>query len=289
MDDDILASQFEANRKHLKKIAFRMLGSRAAAEDAVQEAWLRLSRSDTDEIRNLGGWLTTVVARICLDVLRSRGLRREDRVELKALESVVDVREGSDPEFDVALADSVGLALLVVLETLAPAERVAFVLHDLFDLSFEEIAPILDKSPAATRKLTSRARQRFRGTSRMPTSDLMQRRRVVDAYLAAARDGDFEGLLAVLDPSVVLRADRPMMPGAPRLEIRGAELVARQAITGRTDAAVPMLVDGMPGIAVAPGGRLLLALKMLIVDDRVTEIDVVVDPLRLQHLKLAVF
>jgi RNA polymerase sigma-70 factor (ECF subfamily) len=253
MDDDILASQFEANRKHLKKIAFRMLGSRTDAEDAVQEAWLRLSRSDTDEIRNLGGWLTTVVARICLDVLRSRGLRREDQVEFTALESVVDVHEGSDPEFDIALADSVGLALLVVLETLAPAERVAFVLHDLFDLSFEEIAPILDKSPAATRKLTSRARQRLRGTPRTPTLDLMQRRRVVDAYLAAARDGDFEGLLA-----------------------------------GRTDAAVPMLVDGMPGIAVAPGGRLLLALKMLIVGDRVTEIDVVVDPSRLEGLKLAV-
>jgi len=288
MDDDILASQFEANRKHLKKIAFRMLGSRTDAEDAVQEAWLRLSRSDTDEIRSLGGWLTTVVARVCLDVLRSRRLRREDQVEFKALESVVDLREGSDPEFDVALADTVGLALLVVLETLAPAERVAFVLHDLFDLSFEEIAPILDKSPAAARKLASRARERFRGTPRVPKPDLMQRRRVVDAYLAAARDGDFEGLLAVLDPSVVLRADRPMMPGAPRLEIRGADLVARQALTGRTDAAVPMLVDGMPGIAVAPGGRLLLALKMLIVNGRVTEIDVVVDPSRLQRLKLAV-
>lgn len=288
MDDDILASQFEANRKHLKIIAFRMLGSQTDAEDAVQEAWLRLSRSDADEIRNLGGWLTTVVARVCLDALRSRKLRREDQVAPAVLEAVVDVHEGSDPDFGVALADTVGLALLVVLETLAPAERVAFVLHDLFDLSFEEIAPILDKSPTAARKLASRARQRFRGAPRIPKADLVQRRRVVDAYLAAARDGDFAGLLAVLDPHIVLRADQPMTPHAPRLEIRGAERVARQAVAGWKAAAVPMLVDGVPGVVVAPRGRLLLALKMSIVGGRVTEIDVVADPSRLEALELAV-
>ena len=203
-----LAEQFEANRTHLRAVAYRMLGSLSEADDAVQEAWLRLSRSDTSGVENLGGWLTTVVARVCLDMLRSRKSRREEPLGAHVPDPMVSREDGIDPEHEALLADSVGLALLVVLETLAPAERVAFVLHDMFDLPFDEIAPIVGRSPTAARQLASRARRRVQGAATVPDADLTRQREVVDAFLAASRGGDFDALLALLDPDVVLRADR---------------------------------------------------------------------------------
>src|SRR5438093_6787627 len=235
-----------------------MLGSRSEADDAVQEAWLRLSRSDPSDIENLGGWLTTVVGRVCLDMLRSRESRREEPLGLHASEAVADSGDQVDPEHEAVLGDSVGLALLVVLDTLAPAERLAFVLHDMFAVPFEEIAPIVGRSPAAARQLASRARRRLQGAAAVPDADLTRQRAVVDAFLAAARGGDFEALLAVLDPDVVLRTDRGAVPAGAWREVRGARAVAGQALIGaqRAGFARPALVNGAAGIvAFDPRGR----------------------------------
>ena len=233
MDEhDWLAERFEANRTHLRAVAYRMLGSLSEADDAVQEAWLRLSRSDTSGVENLGGWLTTVVARVCLDMLRSRKSRREEPLGAHVPEPIVSREDGIDPEHEALLADSVGLALLVVLETLAPAERLAFVLHDMFAVPFDEIAPIVGRSPAAARQLASRARRRVQGAATAPDADLTRQREVVDAFLAASRGGDFDALLAVLDPDVVLRADRAAVQAGASREVRGAAAVAEHASRG---------------------------------------------------------
>src|SRR6059058_1249365 len=224
-----LAERFEEHRARLRAVAYRMLGSVSEADDAVQEAWLRLSRSDENEIENLGGWLTTVVARVSLNMLRSRRARREEPLGVRVPEPIIDRADGLDPEHEALLADSVGLALLVVLETLSPPERLAFVLHDIFAMPFDEIAPIVDRSPEAARQLASRARRRVQGETTVPDADLDTQRELVDAYLAAAREGDFEALVAVLDPDVVVRADLGPLAGGSR-EIRGAAAVARQAL-----------------------------------------------------------
>ncbi|MBI2736933.1 MAG: sigma-70 family RNA polymerase sigma factor [Rhodospirillales bacterium] len=278
-----LAEQFEAHRDHLQRVAYRMLGSTGEADDAVQEAWLRLSRSQPAGIENLGGWLTTVVARVCLDTLRSRKSRREEPLEGEPQPAVGHERT-ADPERAAELADSVGLALLVVLEALAPAERVAFVLHDMFDLPFEEIAPIVGRSPTAARQLASRARRRVRGTT--TSSDVASQRRVVDAFLAAARSGDIAGLLAVLDPDVVLRADRTAVRLGDITELHGAEAVAVN-FKGKAQAARPALIDGVLGVVVAPQGRLLLVLNLAFAGDRIAAIDVVADRDRLGALDLS--
>jgi RNA polymerase sigma-70 factor (ECF subfamily) len=279
-----LAEQFETHRDHLQRVAYRMLGSTGEADDAVQEAWLRLSRSEPAGIENLGGWLTTVVARVCLDTLRSRKSRREQPLEGKPQPAASHERS-DDPERAAELADSVGLALLVVLEALAPAERVAFVLHDMFDLPFEEIAPIVGRSPTAARQLASRARRRVRGGK--TSSDVASQRRVVDAFLAAARSGDIAGLLAVLDPDVVLRADRTAQRLGDVAELRGAETVANN-FKGKAQAARPALVDGAMGVVVAPQGHLLLVLKLSFTGERIAAIEVVADRDRLGALDLSV-
>jgi RNA polymerase sigma factor (sigma-70 family) len=284
-----LAGRFEENRAHLRTVAYRMLGSTGEAEDAVQEAWLRLSRSDTEGVENLRGWLTTVVARVCLDMLRSRRSRREEPLGARFSDPIVGRQGGIDPEQEAMLSDSVGLALLVVLETLSPAERLAFVLHDMFSVPFEEIASIVGRSPTAARQLASRARRRVQGASSVPDADLARQREVVDAFLAAARGGDFDELVAVLDPDVVLRADSGAVRVGLSGEIRGAEAVAGEALKGRARAARPALVDGAVGVVVAPRGRLLLVLGFTIRDGKIVEIDVVADPARLRRLDLAAF
>ena len=230
-ESDWLAERFEANRGHLRAVAYRMLGALSEADDAVQEAWLRLSRSDTSGVANLGGWLTTVVARVCLDMLRARKSRREEPLGVHVPDPIVSRKDGIGPEHEALLADSVGLALFVVLDTLAPAERLAFVLHDMFDVPFKEIAPIVGHSAAAARQLASRARRRVQGAAPVPDADLTRQREVVDAFLAAARGGDFDALLAVLDPDVVVRADRGAVPPGASRELRGARAVAEQAIS----------------------------------------------------------
>jgi RNA polymerase sigma factor (sigma-70 family) len=283
-----LAERFEEKRSHLRAVAYRMLGSLSDAEDAVQEAWLRLSRSDTSQVANLGGWLTTVVAPVCLDQLRSRKARREESIDAHVVGRTDSRTMGLDPEQETQLADSVGLALIVVLETLAPAERVAFVLHDLFDLPFDEIAPIVGRSPVAARQLASRARRRVQGASKMPDRDLARQREVVDAFLAASRRGDFEALLAVLDPDVVLRGDAFAMRSAAPKEIRGAAALARRAMAGGARAAQPALVNGAVGVVVAPRGRLMMVLDFTIVDGKVVAIDAIGDPARLREIDLAV-
>jgi RNA polymerase sigma factor (sigma-70 family) len=280
-----MAERFEANRAHLRQVAYRMLGSRSEADDAVQEAWLRLSRSGTSGVENLGGWLTTVVARVCLDMLRSRKSRREEPFGAEVPEPIATGESGSDPEQEAVLADSVGLALLVVLQTLAPAERVAFVLHDLFAVPFAEIATVVERSPAAARQLASRGRRRVQGGSADAEVDPARRREVVEAFLTAARDGDFAGLLTVLDPDVELRADRVAVaaakanPGAPDVEetVHGAEAVAR-VFSGRARMARPALLDGMPGVVYAPGGRVFSAFDIVIVDGRIAAIEMIADP-----------
>jgi RNA polymerase sigma factor (sigma-70 family) len=279
---DWQTEEFERNRRHLQAVAYRMLGSASEAEDAVQEAWLRLSRSNTEAVENLAGWLTTVVARVSLDMLRSRRARREDYVELP--EPIVTIENG--PEDEAVLADSVGLALLVVLDTLSPAERLAFVLHDMFGVSFDEIAAILDRSEAATRQLASRARRRVRGATPRTDPDLREQRRVVDAFLAAARAGDFEGLIRVLDPDVVFRADRG--PHRARMPITGASEVA-EAILARgarfAPHARPAIVNGNAGAIVVPAGKKPIAVVSFSVSDgRITEIDLVADPAKLRGL-----
>jgi RNA polymerase sigma factor (sigma-70 family) len=282
-----LAGRFEEQRAHLRAVAYRMLGSLSEADDAVQEAWLRLSRTDVSGVENLGGWLTTVVARVCLDMLRSRKARREDALDAEP--TAADPARGRtpDPEQEVLLADAIGLALLVVLQTLAPAERVAFVLHDMFDLPFEEIAPIVGRSSAAARQLASRARRRVRGASKVSAAELAQQRQVVDAFLSALRGGDFEALVAVLDPDVVVRADM-VPPGAPA-EIRGALTWARQATAfahmAKTVRAA--LVDGAVGAVLAPGGRLRRVLSFTFKDGKITEVRITSDPSRLREIEVA--
>jgi RNA polymerase sigma factor (sigma-70 family) len=282
-----LAGRFEEHRTHLRKVAYRMLGSISEADDAVQETWLRLSRSDTSEVENLGGWLTTVLARVCLDMLRSRKSRREESLGARVPEPIAGRADGVDPEQEALLSDSVGLALLVVLETLSPAERLSFVLHDMFSVPFDEIAPIVGRSPDAARQLASRARRRVRGADTSHELDLTRQREVVDAFLAAARDGDFDALVAVLDPDIVLRSDRAALPADAPREVRGAPAVARMALVGRARAARPALVDGAVGVVVAPRGRLLMVLDFKIRGGKIVEIDAVADPERLNQLDLA--
>jgi RNA polymerase sigma-70 factor (ECF subfamily) len=282
--------QFEQSRGHLRAVAQRMLGSAAEADDALQEAWLRVSRADTGEVENMRGWLTTVVSRICLDVLRARQARREELAgEWPPEPAIVTSYEESEPEHEALLADSVGVALLVVLETLSPAERLAFVLHDMFGVPFEEIAPIVERNPTATRQLASRARRRVRG-ARVPASgDLAQGRRVVDAFLAASRNGDFEALLEVLDPDVVFRADAgadgPRVPA----EVRGSEAVARLVLARAAPFAPfgrPAIVNGRAGAFVVLGDRLVSVVACTVTDGRVTELDLLVDPVKLRRIRV---
>ncbi|MER7579528.1 sigma-70 family RNA polymerase sigma factor [Kitasatospora sp. NPDC097691] len=281
------AARFEAERGRLRAVAQRMLGSTGEAEDAVQEAWLRLVRTDPAEIDNLPGWLTTVVSRICLDLLRARAARREEPTG----EALPDAAGGgADPEREALLVESVGRALLVVLDRLGPAERVAFVLHDGFAVPFEQIAPIVGRTPVAAKKLASRARQRVRGTAALPPGPLAGHRRVVEAFLAAARDGDLAGLLAVLAPDVVRRADPAALPPGRSPVARGAATVARETtvLGRRARHGAVALVDGAPGILIAPGGRLWLVLRVAVADGRVAGYEVVADPARLAALDLAV-
>ena len=286
MDEhDWLAEGFEANRKHLRAVAYRMLGSLTEADDAVQESWLRLSRSGASGVENLGGWLTTVVARVCLDMLRSRKSRREEPLEAQAGEPIALDDGGVDPEHEAVVADSVGLAMLVVLDTLAPAERVAFVLHDMFAVPFDEIAPIVRRSPAAARQLASRARRRVQGGEAADDTDLARQRQIVDAFLAASRGGDFAALLAVLDPDVVLRADGVAVEmGALKL-VRGAEAVAG-TFSGRARVAKPALINGAVGAVWAQDGRPRVVFGITITGGKIVEIEMIADPERLGELDL---
>jgi RNA polymerase sigma-70 factor (ECF subfamily) len=285
-----LAERFEAHRAHLTAVAYRMLGELSEADDAVQEAWLRLSNSDTRGVENLGRWLTTVVARICLDMLRLRKSRREEPLGVHLPAPNVSRQEGIDPEHEALLADSVGLALLVILDRLTPAERLAFVLHDMFAVPFEEIASIVGRSPAAARQLASRARRRVQGVVTSPDADLARQREVVNAFLAAARGGDFDALLAVLDPDVVVRADRAAGPAGAVRKVRGARAVAQQALTfsRRARFAQLALVNGAAGIVVAPRGRLFAVMVFTVRRGKIVEIDMLTDPARLRQLDLAV-
>ena len=283
-----LAKRFEENRSHLRAVAYRMLGSGSEAEDAVQEAWLRLSRSDANGIENLGAWLTTVVARVCLDTLRSRAARRVESLEEEA--SRTPDKAGADPEQETILADSVGLAVMVVLDRLAPAERLAFVLHDMFAMPFEEIASIVGRSPAAARQLASRARRRVQGQAPVAKTNLVEQRRVADAFLAALRAGDFEGLIAVLDPNIVVHLDTTAGSGAPR-EIHGAMNWAKGALAFSrqlTGSIEPMLVDREVGMVWARQGRLLRVLRFSVVGGKIATIDIIADPARLREFDFAV-
>jgi RNA polymerase sigma factor (sigma-70 family) len=284
-----LAERFEEHRTHLRAVAYRMLGSLSEADDAVQESWLRLSRSDASDIENLGGWLTTVVARVCLNMLRSRETRREEPMSAYVPDPIVS-REGElAPDDEVLLADSVGLALLVVLETLAPAERLAFVLHDMFAVPFDEIAPMVGRSPTAARQLASRARRRVQGAAAAPDPDLARQREVVDAFFAAARDGDFDALVAVLHPDVVLRSDGGAVRPGASFVVRGAREVAESALSfARMSPFVrPALVNGAAGVVVAPHGRPFSVMGFTVRDGKIVEIDGIADPERLQRLDLA--
>lgn len=288
---DLLADRFEEHRGHLKAVAYRMLGSLAEAEDAVQEAWLKLSRSEADEIDNLGGWLTTVVGRVCLDMLRSRTRRHEEPLDDTFVpDPVIRPLSQIDPEQEALQADSVGLALLVVLETLEPAERIAFVLHDMFAVPFDDIAPIVERSSATTRQLASRARRRVRGATPSSEPDLGRQRQVLDAFMAAARAGDFQALLAVLDPDVVLRADSgPLVGGAAASKVvRGAKPVAEQALLFSQFAQYArfVLVNGTVGVINAPEGQALSVMGVTVVNGRITEMHILADPERLARLDL---
>ena len=285
-----LDQRFEAERDHLRAVAYRMLGSATEADDAVQETWLRLNRSDAVSIENLGGWLTTVIARVCLDMLRSRKSRGEESFESQMTESVAETSQGPNPEQEALLADSVGVALLVVLDTLTPPERLAFVMHDMFDVSFDEIASIIGRSPQAARQLASRARRRVRGADKVQPAGIKRQRKIVDAFLAALRAGDFEGLLAVLDPDVLVRVDVAGPTGAPA-EVRGAANWAKGAIAySRLVRAVqPALVDGLPGLVFAPGGRLTRVLSFKVVGEKIVEFEVIASPQRLKQLNLTMF
>ena len=281
----MLAETFDANRRHLKAVAYRMLGSVAEADDAVQETWLRFSRADVSEVDNPGGWLTTAVARICLDMLRSRKARREE--PLDAREATPVVANESDPEQQLLMADSIGFALRVVLQKLAPAERIAFVLHDMFDLAFDEIAPIVGRSEAATRQLASRARRRVRGADKLPDAELSENRRVIEAFLAAARAGDFGGLIAVLDPDVVVDGDAAALRMGGGLR-RGAHVVAR-AFVGRAQAARAALVEGAVGIVVAPNGTPRIVIDVTVRNGRIAAMDAVAEPEDVSRIDFTVF
>ncbi len=284
-----LGQLFESERDHLRGVAYRMLGSTTEADDAVQETWLRLNRSDAVSIENLGGWLTTVISRVCLDMLRSRKSRREESLESELTGSVAESSQGMNPEQEALLADSVGVALLVVLDTLTPPERLAFVMHDMFDVSFEEIASIIGRSPQAARQLASRARRRVRGPEKVQQTDLRRKGKVVDSFLAALRAGDFEGLLAVLDPEVLVRVDMPGRTGAPA-EVRGAANWAKGAVaySQLVGSVQPALVNGSPGLVFAPGGRLSRVLTFKIVGDTIVEFEVIANPERLKELNFSV-
>ena len=286
-EEQWLADRFEQHRAHLQAVAYRMLGSLSEADDAVQDTWLRLSRTGADEIENLGGWLTTVTARVCLNTLRSRNTRREEPLEARLPDPVVSPHGELQPENEAVLADSVSLALLVVLDSLSPSERLAFVLHDLFDLSFDEIAPMVDRSPVAARQLASRARRRVRGAEvREAEPDLARQREVVDAFYQASRAGDFERLVALLDPDVVLRADFGPKRAAASTVIRGAGAVAGQALIGARPSSElhPALVNGSAGAVVTMGGRPFVVMGFTVVDGRIAEIDIIGDPDRVRRV-----
>src|SRR5215813_8216358 len=285
-----LASLFDSHRSHLRGMAFRMLGSLSDADDAVQEAWLRLNRSDADEIENLKRWLTTVVARVCLDMLRSRKAHHEEPLDSQVIQPTTSNGAQTTPEEEAVIADSIGLALLVMLDTLAPAERVAFVLHDVIDVPFDEIARIVGRSPEAVRQLASRARRRVRGAEKIPDSEIKAQRAVVEAFVAALRAGDFEGLVAVLDPDVVFRADAAAGVSGSPTEIRGARKWARGAIafSGFAQYAQPALVNGAVGLLLAPGGRLSRVVTFGIAEGKINQVEVIAEPDRLQQINLAV-
>jgi RNA polymerase sigma factor (sigma-70 family) len=290
-ESDFLAEGFERNRPRLRAVAYRMLGSLAEADDAVQEAWLRFSQADSDDVDNLGAWLTTIVARISLNMLRSRNTRREEPLDVHVPDPVISRADGTNPEEQALLADSVGLALNVVLETLTPAERLAFVLHDMFGMPFEEIAPLAGRTPATARQLASRARRRVRGADlQAPEPDIARQREVVDAFFAAAHGGDFDALVAVLDPDVVARIDGgtayPEVSGV----LHGAAAVARNTLAIASSAAPkrPVLVNGAAGVVVIAGGQLFAVMGFTVSGGKITEIDSIVDPGRLRHFDLSV-
>jgi RNA polymerase sigma factor (sigma-70 family) len=290
-ENDWLAERFEEQRAHLRAVAYRMLGSLSEADDAVQDTWVRVSRAEVSEVENLGGWLTTIVARVCLNMLRSRNVRREESFEVHLPDPVISPEGELRPEEEVLLADSVGLALQVVLDALAPAERLAFVLHDMFELPFDEIAPMVGRSPAAARQLASRARRRVKGAEvPTPDPDLARQRAVVDAFFLAARSGDFDALVALLHPDVVLRTDfGPNGPAASTV-VHGAAAVARQARLGANPAAQlhPALVNGAAGVVITLGGRPHVVMAFTVAQDRVVEIDVIADPERVRRVSSAV-
>jgi RNA polymerase sigma factor (sigma-70 family) len=292
MDEhDHLAAQFEEHRPHLKAVSYRMLGSQTEADDAVQDAWVRLSRSGAGGVENMGGWLTTIVSRVCLNMLRSRNRRREGPLDVHVPDPVVSREDGPDPEQETLLADSVGLALQVVLDTLSPAERLAFVLHDMFDLPFDEIAPMVGRSPTAARQLASRARRRVQGADvPAPDADVTAQRRVVDAFFAAARAGSFDALVAVLDPNVVLRSDGGAARPNASVVLHGPAAVAGQALMFAVPSAVvrPALVNGAAGVVVTRDGRPLSVMGFTVTNAKIVEIDAVVDPERLAQLDLGV-
>ncbi|MFI9270905.1 sigma-70 family RNA polymerase sigma factor [Kitasatospora sp. NPDC052896] len=287
-EQDRLAERFETQRSQLRSVAYRLLGSLSDADDAVQEAWLRLSRTDVGGVENLAGWLRTVVSRICLDMLRSRASRREELVGQRMPDRAADAEDG--PEEEALLADSVGLALLVVLDTLAPAERIAFVLHDMFTVPFDQIAEIVERSPDTAKKLASRARRKARGGATAPGAELARHRQVVEAFLTASRNGDLDAVLAVLAPDVVRRADRAALPAGAATVVSGARAVAAGTMVfgRRARFAAPALVDGAVGAVVAAHGRLVIALTFRIEGERITEYEVIADPARLHRLDLAV-
>jgi RNA polymerase sigma factor (sigma-70 family) len=290
IDERELAEQFEHHRAHLRRVAYRMLGTIDESDDAVQEAWLRLSRTDSAAVENLGGWLTTVVGRVCLDMLRARRSRPVDYADSWLPEPVAAAEgAGSDPEQQALIADAVGLALLVVLEALSPTERLAFVLHDMFAVPFDEIAAIVDRSPAAARQLASRARRRVQGAAPQPDADPREQREVVDAFLAAAREGDFDRLIAVLDPDVIFRLDAGRDSPLARPALRGSEAVA-EAIVARGTPFAPLarraLVNGSPGALVERGGHIFAVANIVVRDGRIAEVDIVVDPDKLQHVSV---
>ncbi|WP_129664598.1 RNA polymerase sigma factor SigJ [Phytoactinopolyspora endophytica] len=287
-EKDWLTTAFEQNRGHLRAVAYRMLGSLSEADDAVQEAWLRLNRTDTSGVHNLGGWLTTVVAHLCLDMLRSRTSRREEPLETHVPDPLISREDETDPEHETLLADSVGLAMLMVLETLPPAERLAFVLHDMFGVPFDEIASIVERSPSATRQLASRARRRVRDAEPLPDADVARQREIVDAFFAAARDGDFDALLALLDPDVVVHADFGPKPAGASRTVRGPRAVAEGAHSFSRFAPFvrPALVNGAAGAVVVPPGRPFAIMGFTIRSGRIVEIDILGDPDRLRRLDL---
>ncbi|GAA2440868.1 sigma-70 family RNA polymerase sigma factor [Actinomadura vinacea] len=289
-DNDWLAERFAEHRPHLRAVAYRMLGSLSEADDALQDAWLRADRADLGDVRNLAGWLTTVVARVCLNMLRSREHRREESLDVQAADPLLDPASGGNPEHEAVMADSVGVALLVVLDTLTPAERVAFVLHDMFAVPFEEIAPMLERTPDATRQLASRARRRVRGAAPAPDADLTRQREIVETFLAATRGGDLQALVTLLHPDVVLHADKAVIPTPEPITVLGAEPVAEGALAAvqRARFTGMALIDGAVGLVMAPGGRLRVALAFTIADGLIATIDVIAEPDRLHRLQLAV-